>query len=57
MFNEGVAETFLANSLCRRKAFVRHLAYVVMPDHCHLLLYPREAIYDMGKIAASIKKQ
>lgn len=31
-------------------------AWVIMPEHVHLLLYPRPADYAMDKILASIKK-
>ena len=31
-------------------------AYVVMPEHVHLLLWPRHAGYDMSKILATIKQ-
>jgi putative transposase len=30
-------------------------AYVVMPDHVHILIWPRETIYDIGKIESGIK--
>ena len=30
-------------------------AYVFMPDHAHIILFPREAQYDIGKIAGAIK--
>ncbi len=30
-------------------------AYVIMPNHVHLLLFSREEIYDMAKIETSIK--
>jgi putative transposase len=30
-------------------------AYVFMPDHVHLLIFPRNEDYDMGKILGSIK--
>jgi len=50
MFNEGRSRNIPRQPpYRRRKAFVRHLAYVVMPDHCHFLLYPREAIYGHGQ--------
>jgi putative transposase len=31
-------------------------AWVVMPEHVHLLLWPRQPVYRMAKILASIKK-
>tara|TARA_R110001592_G_scaffold8968_1_gene48252 strand:- start:682 stop:1242 length:561 start_codon:yes stop_codon:yes gene_type:complete len=30
-------------------------AYVIMPTHIHVLLFPREDVYDMGKIETTIK--
>ncbi len=30
-------------------------AYVIMPNHVHLLLWPMESTYDMGKIVKTIK--
>jgi putative transposase len=30
-------------------------AYVFMPDHAHLIIHPRRAEYDIGKISASLK--
>ncbi|HEY2839587.1 MAG TPA: hypothetical protein VGJ26_10575 [Pirellulales bacterium] len=30
-------------------------AYVFMPEHAHLIIFPRRADYDMGKISAAIK--
>jgi REP element-mobilizing transposase RayT len=32
------------------------LAYVFMPEHAHLLIYPRREEYDMSKILQSIKQ-
>jgi putative transposase len=31
-------------------------AYVFMPDHVHLLLYPHTPVYDIGRILESIKR-
>ena len=49
--------SFLAASIERAK--VKHdfavLAYVFMPDHVHLLLYPMKSEYDMSAISKSIK--
>src|SRR4051794_32072582 len=30
-------------------------AYVFMPEHAHLIIFPRQAEYDIGKIAAGLK--
>ena len=42
------------------KARVKHefdlWAWVIMPEHVHLLIYPRQPRYDTSKILASIKK-
>ena len=40
----------------RRKCRFDLWAWVVMPEHVHLLLYPREARYRMARILASLKK-
>src|SRR5204863_9689552 len=31
-------------------------AYVIMPEHAHLLIWPTRAIYDVSKILNSIKQ-
>ena len=31
-------------------------AYVIMPEHAHLLIRPREAVYSIGRIEAGIKR-
>ncbi len=39
-----------------RQEFVFDLwAYVIMPDHAHLIVYPREPVYDIAKIRKAIK--
>ncbi len=42
------------------RASVKHRfcvwAYVVMPEHAHLLIYPTEAEYDVSRILATIKR-
>ncbi len=42
------------------KARIRHeidlWAWVIMPEHVHLLIYPRKPIHNTSKILASIKK-
>jgi putative transposase len=47
----------LARSIVR--AQLKHnfavLAYVFMPDHIHLVLFPLDDIYDMSEISKSIK--
>jgi putative transposase len=41
------------------RARIRHefdvWAYVIMPDHVHMLIHPRRMEYDIGKILAAIK--
>lgn len=39
----------------RRTQEVAIWAYVIMPDHVHLLLYPRREQYEMRKILAALK--
>src|SRR5437773_12154705 len=31
-------------------------AYVIMPEHVHLILFPREETYDIGGVLSSIKQ-
>jgi putative transposase len=31
-------------------------AYVIMPEHVHLLIWPREPLYSVGRILTSIKR-
>ncbi len=42
-------------SNARRKHHFSLWAYVFMPDHVHLLIYPNLPDYDMGRISGSIK--
>lgn len=44
----------IANQLRRRKYVL--LAYVLMPDHVHLLVHPLEEIYDISDFLKSIKQ-
>ncbi|MBS1709719.1 MAG: transposase [Armatimonadetes bacterium] len=32
-------------------------AFVVMPEHCHVLVWPREDVYDMAAVLTSIKSE
>ena len=42
------------------KARIKHQfdlwAWVIMPEHIHLLIYPREPLYSTPKVLASLKK-
>ncbi len=40
----------------RVKCNFRRWAYVIMPEHVHLLIRPRESDYSMGRIEAAIKR-
>ena len=40
----------------RRKHDLHVWAYVIMPEHVHLLIWPTKPEYDIGAILASIKK-
>ncbi len=40
----------------RVKCNFRLWAYVIMPEHVHLLIRPRESDYSMGRIEAAIKR-
>lgn len=48
-----LAETI---SLCKQRYSSDLWAYVFMPTHVHLLLYPTSEIYDMAKILQGIKQ-
>jgi putative transposase len=39
----------------RAKSNIEVWAYVIMPEHVHLLLMPREKSYDMSRVSAGIK--
>jgi len=57
MLEEGIVEFFLNNLLAASKQMKFDIwAYVVMPDHVHILLWPREEVYDMAEIRTRIKK-
>lgn len=52
----GVAELFLEGlDRARGKLDFNLFAYVVMPDHCHVLVGPRQNAYDVGRILSQIK--
>jgi putative transposase len=54
--NEDACEMFLAELSIVREEFKFHLwAYVVMPDHVHVLLWPLNASYDIAAILKSLK--
>jgi len=54
--NLGVAEGFLhALDQARHRCAFDFWAYVVMPDHCHVLTRPRLEIYNMSVILSAIK--
>jgi putative transposase len=40
----------------RRKLDVALWAYVIMPEHVHVLLYPRQADYEMRLILVALKR-
>lgn len=49
-------ELFVQNLAYVRTQFsLRLWAYVLMPNHVHLLIWPRPASYDMGALLASLK--
>ena len=45
-----------AIEVARRQLNFDLWAYVFMPDHVHLLLYPHTPVYDIGRILESIKR-
>ncbi|MFQ5492121.1 MAG: transposase [Phycisphaerae bacterium] len=40
----------------RRKHDLELWAYVVMPEHVHLLIYPTQKMYDISKILTTLKQ-
>ena len=52
----GIAETFLQclNEARQKADFLLH-AYVVMPDHCHLVIYPNKEDHSIASILSAIK--
>lgn len=55
---EPVKELFLAQLDKAREQFAFEVwAYVIMPDHVHLLLWPTTIVYDMMRILKVIKEQ
>jgi putative transposase len=48
----------LADTIIRSKGLYNYdvWAYVFMPEHVHLLIYPKDSIYSIGKILSSIKR-
>lgn len=54
--NSLIAEYFIANlSIVRETHQLDILAYVVMPEHCHMLVYPNQEIYSISTILTDIK--
>jgi putative transposase len=51
------ARQWLANAIkLARKRYALHIwAYVIMPEHAHLLIWPTESDYSMSKTLATIK--
>lgn len=56
-FDSEIARTFFIDGL--EKAKLKHcfkiLAYVIMPDHVHILIFPEKEQYSISKILAGIK--
>ena len=40
----------------RQSLHVAHWAYVIMPEHVHVLLYPERDDYEMRRILAALKR-
>jgi REP element-mobilizing transposase RayT len=40
----------------RRRLDVAIWAYVIMPEHVHVLLYPRRAAYEMRQVLVALKR-
>lgn len=55
--DQATCRDFLRNlDRARNTYFFEVWAYVLMPDHVHLLLWPKEQVYSMTEIRASIKQ-
>jgi len=44
-----------AMAALRQKQSIALFAYVIMPEHVHVLLMPNESMYDMARILAALK--
>lgn len=58
LFKDDKACGYLADAIsrARNKHSFDLWAYVFMPDHIHLLIYPREHLYSIASILQSIKQ-
>ena len=58
LLNSDKSRRWLIDSLqaLRKAQSVSLLAYVIMPEHVHLLVYPRSESYQMSRILAGIKR-
>ena len=58
MLSRGRTRRWLIEALvaARRRHDLELWAYVIMPEHAHVLLYPRRDEYDTGTIRQSIKQ-
>ncbi len=55
--HDFVRNTFLANLDRARQKWNFHVwAYVLMPEHVHVIVYPRDEVYDISKILLAVKK-
>ena len=53
----GAADAFLrALDAARHQVGFELWAYVVMPEHVHLVLHPPDEAYDMARVQTAIKK-
>jgi putative transposase len=56
LFNTKPCELFISELVKSRDKFLfKILAYVLMPNHVHLLLWPQNSIYDISLILSDIK--
>jgi putative transposase len=56
-FDSNACEMVLEEIENARRIYLFRLwAYVIMPNHVHILLWPLEAKYDIGKILSGIKR-
>jgi putative transposase len=47
--------TIQAFETARRRLNLALLAYVIMPEHIHIIVWPRDEIYEVSKIRSAVK--
>lgn len=56
LLNPEIANSFVRNLICVRESHnLEVLAYVVMPEHCHILIFPTDESYKIATILTDLK--